>query len=127
MFCAKRGQSILEYAILIAIVIAAVVLMQVYVKRSYQGRLKHEADSLGTQYSQGHTTGRTTVTTSSNSVTYTGGVTDTADNPNGGDPLITQSGITVDQGVSVTVSKSKTNVSGAERVDSLSTEKLYTK
>ena|SRR3989338_4586412 len=35
----KKGQNLAEYAILIALVIAAVVAMQVYVKRSLQARI----------------------------------------------------------------------------------------
>jgi hypothetical protein len=42
----KPAQSILEYAILIAIVIAAVVVMQVYMKRGISGRLKESSDKI---------------------------------------------------------------------------------
>jgi len=42
----KQAQSILEYAILIAIVIAAVVVMQVYMKRGISGRLKDSSDKI---------------------------------------------------------------------------------
>ena len=41
-----KGQSTAEYAILIAVVIAAVVGMQVYVKRGLQGKEKDVADHL---------------------------------------------------------------------------------
>ena len=40
----RSGQSTAEYAILIAIVIAAVVGMQVYVKRGLQAKEKHVTD-----------------------------------------------------------------------------------
>jgi hypothetical protein len=46
MFLRKKTQSILEYAILIAIVIAAVVVMQVYMKRGISGRLKESSDKI---------------------------------------------------------------------------------
>ena len=42
----RQGQSTAEYAILIAVVIAAVVGMQVYVKRGLQGKEKDVADHL---------------------------------------------------------------------------------
>lgn len=43
----KRGQSTAEYAILIGVVIAAVVGMQVYVKRGLQGKVKDVTDNVG--------------------------------------------------------------------------------
>lgn len=45
----QRGQSILEYAILIAVVIAALTAMQVYAKRGIQAGIKTAADQIGTQ------------------------------------------------------------------------------
>jgi len=42
----QRGQSTAEYAILIALVIGAVIAMQVFVKRGLQGRMKDATDSL---------------------------------------------------------------------------------
>jgi len=54
----KPAQSILEYAILIAIVIAAVVVMQVYMKRGISGRLKESSDKIsgGESFSASNTT-----------------------------------------------------------------------
>ncbi len=46
----KRGQSTLEYVILIVIVIAAILTMQVYMKRGVQGRWKSAVDDMGEQY-----------------------------------------------------------------------------
>lgn len=40
----QKGQSTAEYAIVIGLVIAAAVAMQVYVKRSIQGKMKDAAD-----------------------------------------------------------------------------------
>ncbi|MDO8489125.1 MAG: hypothetical protein Q7S42_03330 [Candidatus Omnitrophota bacterium] len=40
----KKGQSTAEYAIVIGLVIAAVVAMQVYVKRGIQGKMKDATD-----------------------------------------------------------------------------------
>ena len=42
----KRGQNTAEYAILIALIVAAAVAMQTYVKRGLQGRVKDAVDSL---------------------------------------------------------------------------------
>ena len=51
----KKGQSTLEYAILIIVVMAALLSIQVYVKRGIQGRFKSAADDIGDQYSPGNT------------------------------------------------------------------------
>ncbi len=52
----KKGQSILEYAILLAVVIAALLIMQAFVKRGVSGGLKESADKMGEQFSAGGTT-----------------------------------------------------------------------
>lgn len=46
----KHGQSTLEYAILIAAVVAGLVMMQIYLKRGIGGRLKGGADNIGEQF-----------------------------------------------------------------------------
>ncbi len=46
----RRGQSTLEYVILILIVVAALLTMQVYMKRGVQGRWKSAVDDMGDQY-----------------------------------------------------------------------------
>jgi len=51
----KKGQSTLEYAILIIIIIGALLSIQVYIKRGVQGRLKGAADDIGDQFSVGNT------------------------------------------------------------------------
>lgn len=48
----KRGQNTAEYAILIALVVAAVVAMQTYVKRGLQGGVKFAVDKAGGNTSQ---------------------------------------------------------------------------
>jgi Tfp pilus assembly protein PilE len=50
MLKTKRGQSMLEYAILIVIVIAALITLQAYIKRGIQGRLKSASDDIGEQF-----------------------------------------------------------------------------
>ena len=46
----RRGQTTLEYAMLIVIVIGAMVAMQMYIKRAIQGRWKDTMESIGEQY-----------------------------------------------------------------------------
>jgi DNA polymerase/3'-5' exonuclease PolX len=63
----QKGQSTLEYAILIIIIIGALLSIQVYIKRGVQGRLKSATDDIGTQFSPGNTNVTKTITTSSKS------------------------------------------------------------
>lgn len=51
----KKGQSTLEYAVLITIIIAALLAMNQYIKRGIQGRLKSSTDDVGDQFSPGNT------------------------------------------------------------------------
>ena len=51
----NKGQSIVEYAILLGVVITALLIMQVFVKRSYQGNLKDSAGKFGEQFSSRNT------------------------------------------------------------------------
>lgn len=53
----KKAQSTLEYAVLIACIVAALLAMQIYLKRSMQGNLRGAAERLGQQYSPRHTYG----------------------------------------------------------------------
>jgi|SRR3989338_3106810 len=46
----KRGQSTLEYALLVAAVVAGLVMMQIYLKRGVGGKLKGAADDIGEQF-----------------------------------------------------------------------------
>jgi hypothetical protein len=62
----KRGQSTLEYAVLIIIIIGALLSIQVYIKRGVQGRLKQATDDIGDQFSVGNTNVVKIMTTSSN-------------------------------------------------------------
>ncbi|MCK4883064.1 MAG: hypothetical protein KAS92_08570 [Candidatus Omnitrophica bacterium] len=72
----QKGQSTLEYAILIIIIIGALLSIQVYIKRGIQGRLKSATDDIGTQFSPGNTNVIKKMTTSSrSSETFQDGVT----------------------------------------------------
>ena len=50
-----RGQSLLEYTILIVIIVAAFITMSSYLKRGIQGKWKESLDQLGDQYQPGAT------------------------------------------------------------------------
>ncbi len=50
-----KGQSTLEYAVLVIIVIGALLSIQIYIKRGIQGRMRSAADDIGDQYSAGNT------------------------------------------------------------------------
>ena len=52
----RKAQSTLEYALLIAVVVGALLAMQNYLKRSIQGRMQISGDQMGDQYSPGMTT-----------------------------------------------------------------------
>ena len=62
----KRGQSTLEYAVLIVVIIAALIAMQVYIKRGVQGRLRESSDQIGEQFSPGYTVSNQTTYSYSN-------------------------------------------------------------
>ena len=71
-----KGQSTLEYAVLIIIIIGALLSIQVYIKRGLQGRLKSSADDIGDQYSDGNQNVlKTTVTHSKTDDTFVNGQT----------------------------------------------------
>lgn len=60
----RRGQSTLEYVILIGFVVAALIAMGIYMKRGFQGRLRESTDQIGQQYSAENTESEYTTTTS---------------------------------------------------------------
>ncbi len=69
MFKNRKAQSTLEYAIIIAVVVAGLLAMQHYVKRGYMGRLKQGANELGDQFDPNAMSG--TITKRSNIQTST--------------------------------------------------------
>jgi uncharacterized protein (UPF0333 family) len=52
----QRGQSILEYTLLLGVIVAGILIMQNFVKRGFQGNLKESADKMGEQFSASGTT-----------------------------------------------------------------------
>ena len=83
MLIKRRAQSTLEYALMIAVVVGALIAMQVYVKRGLQGKLKDSTDQIGEQYSPGYTTGHEEVsTTTSTQESLASGITNTTSTTN---------------------------------------------
>ena len=64
----KKGQSTLEYAVVIAVVVIALLAMQIYIRRGFSGRLKEAADSVGQQYWPGSTESDIRITETMDSV-----------------------------------------------------------
>jgi hypothetical protein len=60
----RKGQSTLEYALIIAAVVAGLFVMQHYVKRGYQGKLKSASDDMGQQFDPASYKGNITQTQS---------------------------------------------------------------
>lgn len=69
-----RGQSVVEYGFFICLCVAALITVEVYIKRSIQGRLRGYAQEIGEGhgYSPGATNSLYTITraTSENSSSY---------------------------------------------------------
>ncbi|MBU4251669.1 MAG: hypothetical protein KKC39_01985 [Candidatus Omnitrophica bacterium] len=61
----KKGQSTLEYALITAVIIAGLLLMQHYMKHGYAGRLKSASDDIGEQYDPTKHTGKFQTTSKS--------------------------------------------------------------
>jgi len=74
----RKGQSTLEYAIIVAVVIGGLLVMQHYIKRGYQGKLKSASDDMGEQFDPDAYTGNFDITQSSKvKQTVNSGVTTT--------------------------------------------------
>lgn len=63
------GQTAVEYAVILTVVIAALITMQMYLKRSLSGQIRSAADSIGEQYAPTKTTVDMTTTVSSKTTT----------------------------------------------------------
>jgi hypothetical protein len=81
MFLGRKAQSISEYVLMVAVVLAAVFTMQIYARRGIQASIRSAADALGEQAQSIDdvtygTLGSSTMTTVSNTDihTSTGGV-----------------------------------------------------
>jgi Flp pilus assembly pilin Flp len=49
-FIGRKGQTILEYTVILIVILGAMIVMKDYVKRGIQGRWKSATDDLGDQY-----------------------------------------------------------------------------
>ncbi len=50
----RKGQSILEYTVIVIIILGVVIAMKDYIKRGIQGRWKSATDDFGDQYDPQH-------------------------------------------------------------------------
>ncbi len=64
-----KGQASLEYAMFIIIVVAALISMQIYLKRGIQGRMRTSIEGVGEQYDPMATESDITQTLSGNTIT----------------------------------------------------------
>ena len=65
----QKGQSLLEYTILIIIILGVFVAMKDYIKRGFQGRWKTTIDDLGDQYDPRYINSKVIHTVVSNATT----------------------------------------------------------
>lgn len=75
----KNGQSTLEYAVLIVVIIAALIAMQTYLKRGIQGRMRESSDQIGSSFSPGYTVSNMTTYSYSNSTERNDGYSTTTE------------------------------------------------
>lgn len=45
-----KAQSTMEYAVLVAVIVAALLAMQIYMKRAAEGKMRQSADQIGEQF-----------------------------------------------------------------------------
>jgi Flp pilus assembly pilin Flp len=64
----QKGQSILEYTIILVIILAVLITMKDYIKRGFQGRWKSAADDMGDQYDPRFVNSSTNYSTEVNSL-----------------------------------------------------------
>ena len=88
-----KGQSTLEYAMIIAIVVGGLIAMQIYMKRGVQGKLRESTDSIGDQFEAeatviSRTTNRTGITVQE----VAGGVTTTTTGTEAAPDIMTETG-----------------------------------
>ena len=75
----RKAQSTLEYVIIVSVVVGALLVMQIYMKRGIQGKMRESTDQIGEQFDISKTsfttkrerTGKTTQLTSGGSTTTT--------------------------------------------------------
>lgn len=65
----RKGQSTLEYAIVIGVVVAALIALNLYMQRGVQGKLKESTDQVGRQFEPTNFSLGWTTTASGNTIT----------------------------------------------------------
>ena len=78
----QKGQSTLEYAVLIAVVVGACLVMQIYMKRGVSGKLREGTDRVGepfTPYTATHTLTQGFTGTRTETTTAVGAITSAID------------------------------------------------
>src|SRR4030042_316029 len=68
----KKGQGTLEFALVIVVVVAALIAMQIYMKRAFEGKLKKNTDSIGEQFEGDETYVNRTTSVTGKTVQYVG-------------------------------------------------------
>jgi Flp pilus assembly pilin Flp len=63
------GQAFVEYAVIIAVICAALLGMRIYVKRAMMGKMRQSAEEIGSQYSPKSTSATTSIDVTPSSVT----------------------------------------------------------
>ena len=122
LFSPDTAQSTLEYAVIIVCLVAALLAMSVYLKRSVQGNLRKSADQLGEQYEPRETTGSFTTTYSNKNVNTVNTTSEKQYNHDHGTNIdFNGNGLTNDTNVFVTeatneLKRSNTEQSGSETV-----------
>ena len=102
----KRAQTTAEYAILIALVVGAVVAMQIYVKRGIQGRVRNVVDHTG---AGGDVAGQTlNFTAEQYEPYYTTSTADTTQNTGSTETMTTGGGTSRDSTSNVSVNRNVT-------------------
>lgn len=82
LFKNMKGQSTVEYAVLIACVMLALMTMYGYIKRGIQGKMRESADQIGSQYEPGNTVSDFTISSRSDITTISSLTLDDNDNTN---------------------------------------------
>lgn len=75
----RRAQGMLEYSMVIACVVAALLTMQYYIKRAIQGRVRESADTIGEQYAPRYMDSQITITQTGNTTIKAEAVVDPKD------------------------------------------------
>ena len=113
----RRGQTTLEYAVLTAIVAAALLTMRIYIKRGVAGHLRSAADSVGEPYAPGQTTSNFTLSVTGKTTTVSELQRDQVVDDKGTKADVIATTTTIDPGTPETTTRT-----GSETVGALGTD-----